>query len=225
MVDAEGHWEHSGIGHPEDIDRIWQAATLGGASEFIEHPEDGYDTYLDRPVRDHYSGLRDGTIDLFGRAVNFEKIRSMGGMKSNESTALSGGQMQRIALSRTFMRSLVFEPSVGLLLFDEPSASLDPTAEHGTILPFRDCNSPSKPLQTPLCLCKTISNLCIDLFERLRRLHGQKTMIISSHRFGNLTRNADMILYMQDAVVVEEGSHNSLLKAGGEYARVWSLQA
>lgn len=33
--------------------------------------------------------------------------------------------------SRTFMRSLVSEPNVGLLLFDEPSASLDPTAEHG----------------------------------------------------------------------------------------------
>jgi ABC-type transporter Mla maintaining outer membrane lipid asymmetry ATPase subunit MlaF len=30
------------------------------------------------------------------------------------------------------MRSLVSDPSVGLLLFDEPSASLDPTAEHGT---------------------------------------------------------------------------------------------
>jgi len=29
------------------------------------------------------------------------------------------------------MRSLVSEPNVGLLLFDEPSASLDPTAEHG----------------------------------------------------------------------------------------------
>jgi len=29
------------------------------------------------------------------------------------------------------MRSLVSETSVGLLLFDEPSASLDPTAEHG----------------------------------------------------------------------------------------------
>lgn len=31
-----------------------------------------------------------------------------------------------------FMRSIVTEDSpVGLLLFDEPSASLDPTAEHG----------------------------------------------------------------------------------------------
>jgi ABC-type transport system involved in cytochrome bd biosynthesis fused ATPase/permease subunit len=29
------------------------------------------------------------------------------------------------------MKSLVSETSVGLLLFDEPSASLDPTAEHG----------------------------------------------------------------------------------------------
>ena len=36
--------------------------------------------------------------------------------------------------SRTFMRSSASEPSVGLLLFDEPSASLDPTAEHGMYL-------------------------------------------------------------------------------------------
>ena len=46
---------------------------------------------------------------------------------------LSGGQMQRIAVARTFMRSLSTERTVGLLLFDEPSASLDPTAEQGTI--------------------------------------------------------------------------------------------
>lgn len=33
------------------------------------------------------------------------------------------------------MRSIVSEESlIGLLLFDEPSASLDPTAEHGTYL-------------------------------------------------------------------------------------------
>jgi ABC-type arginine transport system ATPase subunit len=31
------------------------------------------------------------------------------------------------------MRSSTMEQEVGLLLFDEPSASLDPAAEHGTV--------------------------------------------------------------------------------------------
>ena len=38
----------------------------------------------------------------------------------------------RLCRARTFMRSVVKEDeTVGLLLFDEPSASLDPIAEHG----------------------------------------------------------------------------------------------
>ncbi|KAF9072247.1 P-loop containing nucleoside triphosphate hydrolase protein [Rhodocollybia butyracea] len=189
-------------GHSSDDSRIAKAAKFGGASEFIERLEDGYDTYLDRPVRDYYSGLPEGTMNLFGRAVSFGKIKGMGGMKSSESTSLSGGQMQRIALSRTFMRSLVSEDSelgVGLLLFDEPLFLLKLIMIFSTIFP--------------------------DLFERLRHLRGQKTMIFSSHRFGNLTRNADMILYMHDSVIVEEGSHEALIRAGGEYARIWNLQA
>ena len=80
------------------------------------------------------------------------------------------------------MRSVAAEPKVGLLLFDEPSASLDPTAEHGDILRF--------------CIgCRIFySQNFIDLFQRLRNLRGNKTMIFSSHRFGNLTRHADVIL-------------------------------
>ncbi|KIK60401.1 hypothetical protein GYMLUDRAFT_225945 [Collybiopsis luxurians FD-317 M1] len=180
--------------HANDIERITQAANLGGASKFVEALDEGYDTYLERPIRDHYSGLPEGTTKLFGRTVNFGPLRNVGGMATSEATTLSGGQMQRIALSRTFMRSLISELSVGLLLFDEPSASLDPGAEH-------------------------------DLFERLRLLRGQKTMLFSSHRFGKLTRNADIILYMHDSVIVEEGSHDKLIKAKGEYARIWNLQA
>lgn len=40
-------------------------------------------------------------------------------------TCISGGQWQRVALSRAFMRS----ESADLIVFDEPSASLDPKAE------------------------------------------------------------------------------------------------
>ncbi|KAJ7451050.1 P-loop containing nucleoside triphosphate hydrolase protein [Mycena latifolia] len=172
-----------------DDEKIREAARLGGAAEFIERLDEGFDTYLDRPIEDIYSSLPQGTKTLFGRSVEYGSIRGAGNMSSH-SKGLSGGQMQRIALSRTFMR----DEGVGLLCFDEPSASLDPAAEH-------------------------------DLFERLRLLRGNKTMIFSSHRFGNLTRHADLILYMDDAAILEEGTHNELIKQGGGYAKIWMLQA
>jgi hypothetical protein len=116
----------------------------------VDQLPEGFDTYLDRPVRDYYSGIPEGTKSLFGRPVTFGAIsQAMGGMRSSDSVYLSGGQMQRLAVcvcwqpgslcievhyrSRTFMRSLLSEgQNIGLLLFDEPSAALDPTAEHGT---------------------------------------------------------------------------------------------
>ncbi|KIJ59811.1 hypothetical protein HYDPIDRAFT_118060 [Hydnomerulius pinastri MD-312] len=191
--------ENIALGNPDlamDEDKIREAARLGGALEFVDKLPEGFDTYLDRPVRDYYSSLPEGTTTLFGRQVDYSRVRGVGGMRSTDASTLSGGQMQRLAVSRTFMRSLISETesSVGLLLFDEPSAALDPTAEH-------------------------------DLFERLRALRGNKTMIFSSHRFGNLTRHADLILYMDDSEVQEEGTHDGLLKKGGEYARIWGLQA
>ena len=82
------------------------------------------------------------------------------------------------------MRAVVAEETkVGLLLFDEPSASLDPVAEHGeAVIAHRR-------------IASTDISTRLDLFERLRKLKGDKTMIFSSHRFGNLTRHADLILY------------------------------
>ncbi|PIL33930.1 ATP-binding cassette transporter [Ganoderma sinense ZZ0214-1] len=164
------------IGDPSaagDDDHVRLAARLGGAESFIEKLPDGFNTYLDRPVR-----------DLKERRHSSDAA---------STTARCG--MQGIAVARTFMRSVVSEDTnVGLLLFDEPSASLDPVAEH-------------------------------DLFNRLRELRGSKTMLFSSHRFGNLTRHADLILYMNESVVVEAGTHEELLKREGEYANIWKLQA
>ncbi len=117
---------------------IERAAHLGGASELIARLPNGFDTYLERPVRDHFSGLPEGTTDLFGRKVDNGRLRRY--VDTPTDHGLSGGQMQRLAVARTFMRSSSTEQGVGLLLFDEPSASLDPTAEHGTIYPH-DCSS------------------------------------------------------------------------------------
>lgn len=40
-----------------------------------------------------------------------------------------------------------------------------------------------------------------ELFDRLRELRGNKTMVFSSHRFGQLTRYADLILYGTNRLV------------------------
>lgn len=80
-----------------DEEKIREAARLGGATEFIERLDEGFDTYLDRPVSDVYSTLPEGTKTLFGRPVEYGHLRFAGGM-STHAQGLSGGQMQRIAL-------------------------------------------------------------------------------------------------------------------------------
>ena len=74
------------------------AARLGGTDEFVKKLPQGLDTYLDRPVRDHYACLPEGTKTLFGREVNYSAIRDAGGMKTSTVAELSGGQMQRLAV-------------------------------------------------------------------------------------------------------------------------------
>ncbi|RPD56246.1 P-loop containing nucleoside triphosphate hydrolase protein [Lentinus tigrinus ALCF2SS1-7] len=179
-----------------DESHVRQAARLGGAESFIEKLSDGFETYLEPPAVEYCIGPTEGSKSLSGKPFDVTAVRDCAGMKTTTKTELSGGQMQRLAVSRTFMRSIVREEAseVGLLLFDEPSASLDPAAEH-------------------------------DLFDRLCELRGNKTMVFSSHRFGNLTRHADLILYMNESGIVESGTHHSLLEAEGEYARLWKLQA
>ncbi|EIN13242.1 P-loop containing nucleoside triphosphate hydrolase protein [Punctularia strigosozonata HHB-11173 SS5] len=189
--------DNIGLGDPEhatDVERIQEAARLGGADEVIRELPDGLDTWLRRPVADVYSNIPEGTKTLFGKTVDFGSVREAGSLDDVTSINLSGGQLQRLAIARSFMRSLPSSKTVGLLLFDEPSAALDPVAEH-------------------------------DLFERLRGLRGSKTMVFSTHRFGNLTRHADLILYMNHSEVKEAGNHDHLMKQQGEYARSWALQA
>ncbi|KZS90374.1 P-loop containing nucleoside triphosphate hydrolase protein [Sistotremastrum niveocremeum HHB9708] len=191
--------ENIGMGDPThafDEDQIRQAAQLGGATEVIEKLPEGFDTYLQRPreARDMFVNLPPEMDTLFGKKIQNSGVKSRRKADRSDDTGLSGGEMQRLALSRTFMRTLNPESHIGLLLFDEPSASLDPEAEH-------------------------------DLFDRLRKLRGSKTMVFSSHRFGNLTRHADLILYIKMSETIESGTHDELLAKGGGYAAMYNIQA
>jgi ATP-binding cassette subfamily B protein len=106
----------------------------------------------------------------------------------NEGMELSGGQWQKVGLSRGFMRE-----EADILILDEPTAALDAEAEQA-------------------------------VFERFRQLTKGKTSILISHRFPTV-RMADRIIVIEGGQILEEGTHDSLIKSGGRYAHLFSLQA
>jgi ABC-type multidrug transport system fused ATPase/permease subunit len=101
---------------------------------------------------------------------------------------LSGGQWQKIALSRAFMRT-----KADVLVLDEPTAAMDAEAE-------------------------------FQIFDRLRSLTQKQMVILISHRFSTV-RMADKIAVLAAGELVEQGTHEELLQAGGRYARLFQLQA
>ncbi|GAB1646591.1 ABC transporter ATP-binding protein [Krasilnikovia sp. MM14-A1259] len=56
-----------------------------------------------------------------------------------------------------------------------------------------------------------------------RHRHGETSLLIS-HRLGAV-RDADLIVVLRDGRIAEQGDHRALLAAGGEYARLFALQA
>ncbi|HEX9254811.1 MAG TPA: ABC transporter ATP-binding protein, partial [Candidatus Angelobacter sp.] len=57
----------------------------------------------------------------------------------------------------------------------------------------------------------------------LDRLMEGKTTIVIAHRLSTV-RRADMIFVVNEGKIVEQGRHEELLRTGGLYAELYSLQ-
>ncbi len=101
---------------------------------------------------------------------------------------LSGGQWQKIALSRAFMRN-----DADVLILDEPTAAIDAKAE-------------------------------AEIFAHFKDITANKISIIISHRFSTV-RMADHIVVLEKSKIIEQGSHEELLQANGQYATLFKIQA
>jgi ATP-binding cassette subfamily B protein len=63
-----------------------------------------------------------------------------------------------------------------------------------------------------------------QVFQRFRDLSSERMGIVISHRFSTV-RMADEIAVLDQGQVVEQGSHDELMAAGGRYAQLFQLQA
>lgn len=63
-----------------------------------------------------------------------------------------------------------------------------------------------------------------ELNKAMKKAAKGKTVFYISHRLSTI-RDADRILMLEKGRIIEEGTHESLLKADGKYAQMWKLQA
>ncbi|MCX4822351.1 ABC transporter ATP-binding protein/permease [Streptomyces sp. NBC_01142] len=63
-----------------------------------------------------------------------------------------------------------------------------------------------------------------EIHRRLREHRTGRTSLLVSHRLGAV-READVIVVLDGGRIVERGAHGELLASGGEYARLFAIQA
>ncbi len=62
------------------------------------------------------------------------------------------------------------------------------------------------------------------IFERIRELTEGRTVILISHRFSTV-RMADRIVVLEHGRIVEQGSHEELMRLNGKYRTMYDMQA
>ena len=83
-------------------------------------------------------------------------------------------------------------------------------------------NSPIVILDEPSSALDPIAEA--KLFETIKNITEKRTIIWISHRLSS-TIAADKVFYMENGQIIEQGSHDELIRLGGRYAELFRLQA
>ncbi len=88
----------------------------------------------------------------------------------------------------------------------------------------------SRALLSPapvLCLDDTLSALDAEteevVLKKLRSLFQERCLIIAAHRY-SAVMHCDHILYLDQGRIVEQGTHEELIRLGKSYASIWDKQ-
>ena len=61
------------------------------------------------------------------------------------------------------------------------------------------------------------------IFDMIYNKYRDKTMMIIAHRLATV-KNCDIIIVMSDGKIVEQGTHDELIRKKGKYYRLWEMQ-
>ena len=135
-----------------------------------------------------------GKLEKLPRGIETELTKEF----SDEGTSLSGGEAQKVAISRMFFGGYFGEDgqrvaAVPVAILDEPSSALDPIAEY-------------------------------RLNRSVMENSQEQAVILISHRLST-TKDADRILLLENGRIAQSGTHSELMAQGGLYAEMWRVQA
>lgn len=131
-------------------------------------------------------------------------------MVGERGAQLSGGQKQRIAIARALVR----DPRI--LLLDEATSALD-TESEATVQAALDKVSTRAWKGTLTTWVHTLElwTWSIWCYDDVQAREGRTTLVIA-HRLSTI-RNADVIYGVRNGIVVESGTHESLMATQGLY--------
>ena len=121
----------------------------------------------------------------------FDDLDKHLGKLEESGTELSGGQKQKLAIARACAAKTNF------IIFDEPTASLDPSAE---------------------------KEMYQNLQKIIGTSNRGRGCIFISHRLAS-AKMADIIFVLDEGRIIEKGSHDELIKNGGLYFKMYKEQA
>lgn len=121
-------------------------------------------------------------------ATRADGLDDVVGSYSEHGNNLSGGQWQRVAITRAAWRD-----GARIMLLDEPTSALDPMAE-------------------------------AELYHHFSELVEDRTALLISHRLG-IASQVDRVLVFDEGRIVEDGTPEGLLAAGGLFAELYRSQA
>ncbi len=121
----------------------------------------------------------------------FDDLDKHLGKLEESGTELSGGQKQKLAIARACAAKTNF------IIFDEPTASLDPSAE---------------------------KEMYQNLQKIIGTSNKERGCVFISHRLAS-AKMADLIFVLDEGRIIERGSHDELIKNGGLYSKMYKEQA